>query len=209
MSEETLEHLFEPFFTTKPTGEGTGLGLATVHAFAKDSEGDVRVKSRVGAGTTFTLLFPAVVAAESGRPASERPLPKLAKAGAKVLVVEDREDVRVAMVKTLEEAGFSVTSASDGDAALTVLSKQQDFSVLCIDGVMPGATTGQVIERAERVAPLMRVLLCSGYLPEDLLRRDIAMGRYAFLQKPFSGRELLTAVHGLFETPTPDSPPAS
>jgi CheY-like chemotaxis protein len=101
------------------------------------------------------------------------------------------------MVRVLRSYGFDVTEACDGDHAMALLAEDLQFSVLCIDGVMPGVSTRQVIERAESKRPSVRVLLCSGYLREDLLRRGVAAGRYSFLPKPFSARDLVSAVRSL------------
>ncbi len=200
MARETLEHIFEPFFTTKSIGRGTGLGLATVYAFATSAGGSLRVESAVGVGTTFTLLLQVsaspVVGSEAAlgdSSSSAKALPK----DTRVLVVEDDPEVRGNMVRTLAREGFQVTEAADGDEALTLIAEQAGFSLLCIDGVMPGIATREVIERARQRWPSMRVLLCSGYVHEDLLRRGVAAGHYAFLQKPFSPQDLLSLVRGL------------
>jgi signal transduction histidine kinase/CheY-like chemotaxis protein len=196
MSREILDHIFDPFFTTKSIGHGTGLGLATVYAFATGSGGSLRVESTLGAGSTFTLLLPAsadgVVPSEAVLASS--PSGKEVRAGTRVLVVEDDPEVRGNMVKTLVGEGFQVDQAADGDSAIALIEEQPGFSLLCIDGVMPGIATGEVIKRAQGRWPSLRVLLCSGYVHEDLLRRGVAAGRYAFLQKPFSAQDLLSAV---------------
>ena len=123
--------------------------------------------------------------------------PAAHQAGVSVLVVEDNPTVRDNMVKVLRRDGFQVTEAADGDQAVRLIAERLEFSVLCIDGVMPGASTREVIERAERQCYSLKVLLCSGYLQEELLRRGVATGRYAFLPKPFSAQELVAAVRGL------------
>jgi two-component system cell cycle sensor histidine kinase/response regulator CckA len=198
-----LAHIFEPFFTTKTVGMGTGLGLATVYAFATEAGGTLRVRSSPGTGATFTLLLPES-AARAALP--EVASPSLAavegtgaagSVGTRVFVVEDNPIVRDNMVQILRRDGFQVTAAADGDEAMAMLASDLKFSVLCIDGVMPGASTREVIEKAEARLPNMRVLLCSGHLREELLRRGVAAGRYAFLPKPFSASELLTAVRNL------------
>jgi signal transduction histidine kinase/CheY-like chemotaxis protein len=203
MDAETMAHIFDPFFTTKSPGMGTGLGLATVYAFAKESQGDVRVNSTVGAGATFQLILPEDVhppSAIAGARA-DATTSAIVREHSTVLVVEDRDDVRASMVTILRRGGFEVSEAADGDKALAVLATRNDFVLMLIDGVMPGAATGAVIERAEELAPSMRILLCSGYLQEDLLRRNVAAGSYAFLQKPFTASELLASVRELIAKP--------
>jgi signal transduction histidine kinase/ActR/RegA family two-component response regulator len=199
MDQETLARIFDPFFTTKAPGMGTGLGLATVYAFASASGGAVHVESKRGVGTTFLLWLPeGTSAAEPIAPAAQSSVGNATTpANARVLVVEDNVEVRTSMVRILAHAGFEVSEAADGDAAMAVLGERNDFGLMCIDGVMPGVATATVIERAGELAPSMHILLCSGYLQEDLLRRGVAAGRYAFLQKPFSTAGLLTSVRGL------------
>jgi signal transduction histidine kinase/ActR/RegA family two-component response regulator len=198
---ETLERIFEPFFTTK--GEGTGLGLATVYSFARQAGGDVEVRSTSGQGSTFTMILPALsrdavpapVAAAAGR--SSAP-----PADARVLVVEDREDVRHNIVRVLTQAGYRIGEAADGASALRALSASPETDLMCIDGVMPGMDTAAVIERALAMVPSLRVLVCSAYVQEDLLRRGLETGRYPFLAKPFTTQALLDAVqHALGEAP--------
>jgi DNA-binding NtrC family response regulator len=121
------------------------------------------------------------------------PSPSLA-GGERVLIVEDRPDVRASMARILSHYGFTVSETSDGDGALRMLSDGRTFALMCIDGVMPGLGSATVIERAKTLAPSMAVLVCSGHVQEELLRRGIATGRYAFLAKPFSAQQLLKSV---------------
>jgi signal transduction histidine kinase/CheY-like chemotaxis protein len=199
MDEQTLARIFDPFFTTKSERGGTGLGLATVYAFAKDAGGHVEASSTVGTGTTFTLWLPeqegaATRVAPAAAPARTLPQPGLRS---RVLVVEDHADVRANMVRTLTTHGFEVDEAADGAAALTVLERTRDYAVMCIDGVMPGLGTADVLTRAAELAPAMGILVCSGYVREDLLRRGVEAGRYAFLAKPFTADQLLSSVESV------------
>jgi signal transduction histidine kinase/CheY-like chemotaxis protein len=195
MNRETLDRIFDPFFTTKGDKGGTGLGLATVYAFAKESHGTIGVTSAPGAGTTFTMLLPEYTGVPPTAPASVAQTTSPASpVGGRVLVVEDRPDVRASMARILSHHGFDVTGTSDGDGALRLLSDGTTFTLMCVDGVMPGLETAAVIERAKDLAPSMPVLVCSGHVQEELLRRGIATGRYAFLSKPFSAQQLIASV---------------
>jgi len=202
MDRETLDRIFDPFFTTKSEKGGTGLGLATVYAFTKESRGAVGAMSTPGGGTTITINVPEAVAVQPAAPATapEQPAPTARSRGERVLVVEDRPDVRASMARLLSHHGFIVSETHDGASALRMLSKQNDFALMCIDGVMPGLETAAVIERAKVLAPAMPVLVCSGHVQEDLLRRGITAGRYAFLAKPFSAQQLLTCVAQLLDS---------
>jgi signal transduction histidine kinase/CheY-like chemotaxis protein len=196
MDRETLDRVFDPFFTTKSDKGGTGLGLATVYAFTKESHGSVEATSAPGTGTTITMRLPEVSGVSPAAPAPVAPEIAVSSSphGVRVLVVEDRPDVRASMARILSHHGFTVVESSDGDSALRQLASDEAFAVMCIDGVMPGLETATVIERARQLAPSMPVLVCSGHVHEELLRRGISTGRYAFLSKPFSAQQLIAAV---------------
>ena len=196
MDRETLDRVFDPFFTTKIDKGGTGLGLATVYAFTKESHGAVDATSEPGTGTTITMWLPEArgIHPPTPTPFAAQSAVATVPAGARVLVVEDRADVRASMSRILSHHGFVVIETSDGDGALRRLADDKAFALMCIDGVMPGLETATVIERARELAPSMPVLVCSGHVQEELLRRGIATGRYAFLSKPFSSQQLLASV---------------
>jgi signal transduction histidine kinase/CheY-like chemotaxis protein len=202
MDAQTLARVFDPFFTTKGERGGTGLGLATVYAFAKDAGGHVDVSSAPGAGTTMTLWLPEHDGTTVDPPQVSSG-PERASSGvarrSRVLVVEDRDDVRANIVRTLTAHGFEVDQAADGAAAVTMLERSPTYEVLCIDGVMPGLSTADVLARAAELAPSMAVLVCSGYMREDLLRRGVEAGRYAFLAKPFTGEQLLASIESVLK----------
>ncbi len=203
MSPEVLDRIFDPFFTTKGAS-GTGLGLATVYAFAKGAQGDVLVESVAGRGTTFRLRLPeAILDDGAAHEASARAASQIARGpDTHVLVVEDRDDVRASMRRIFARAGLRVSEAPNGARALELLERPNDYALLCVDGVMPGIATSEVLERVHAIAPTLRILLCSGYLEEDLLRRGVAAGRYAFLQKPFTAEDLLRSAAALLEEAT-------
>jgi signal transduction histidine kinase/ActR/RegA family two-component response regulator len=208
MDRETLDRIFDPFFTTKGDRGGTGLGLATVYAFAKESHGTVDATSTPGRGTTFTMRIPEFAGAHPPAPATaaeQIPVATLVT-GKRLLIVEDRDDVRASMARILSHHGFIVSEASDGDGALRLLTDGHVFELMCIDGVMPGVETATVIERAKELAPSMPVLVCSGHVQEELLRRGITTGRYAFLSKPFSPQQLLASVTHMLSATSPDRP---
>jgi signal transduction histidine kinase/ActR/RegA family two-component response regulator len=201
MDAQTLERIFDPFFTTKSERGGTGLGLATVYAFARDAGGQIEAASTPERGTSFTLLLPAgtrAAAAEAPIDTAAPPAPQGIERH--ILVVEDRDDVRANLVRMLTSRGFAVDEAADGGAALALLAGGRQYAVMCIDGVMPGLRTADVIDRASQIAPSMGVLVCSGYVREDLLRRGVEAGRYAFLAKPFTADQLAASVDGVLRS---------
>ncbi|HET9019959.1 MAG TPA: ATP-binding protein, partial [Acetobacteraceae bacterium] len=199
---EHLAHLFEPFFTTKEVGKGTGLGLAMVHGFARQSGGAATVASAPGRGTTFSLFLPraeaeARAAPDVPSPASSRPVvPASAEAvsaparGLGILVVEDDPEVREAVEFALGDAGHRVVTAADAAGALAVLAKDVPLDLLLCDVALPGGVSGlEVADAARRLRPAMRILLASGY--GDSLAEAIG---YEMLAKPFSQADLLRRV---------------
>ena len=182
-----LEQIFEPFFTTKAVGQGTGLGLSQVYGFAKQSGGEVRVRSEVGQGSTFTFYLPRVAAPEQSQQEG-KPEPLMVGHGTGVLVVEDNVDVGTFAVQTLRDLGYVPVLASNAQEALAELAKDADrFDVVFSDVVMPGMSgieLGHEIRRRHHDLP---VLLASGY--SHVLAQN---GTYGFelLHKPYSVEEL-------------------
>jgi CheY-like chemotaxis protein len=193
MDEATRTRLFEPFFTTKGEGRGTGLGLATVHAIVTDSQGKVTAESVLGSGTTLRVFLPVAEAqllpqttADSTAPSGE---------GRRVLLVEDEAPVRGVMAHILRDAGYDVMEAEGGEAALEIARRSRaPIDVLCTDGILPGLRTDAVIAEFRALFPRGQVLVCSGHVQEELVRRRIADGDCAFVSKPFTMDELLQTV---------------
>ena len=164
MSAETMDRVFEPFFTTKPTGKGTGLGLSQVYGFATQSGGEARVKSEAGMGTVITLLLPCIGGAVVGAPAASAAA--LAdQPPARILVVEDNEDVAVFAETLLSELGHTVTRASSGEQALA-LARKQSFDVVLSDVVMPGMGGLKLAQSLAVEQPRLPVVLATGYSQE-------------------------------------------
>jgi signal transduction histidine kinase/ActR/RegA family two-component response regulator len=204
MSAELREHIFEPFFTTKDKGRGTGLGLASVYGIVQRAMGRITVDSEPGEGSTFRVWWP--VGDEA--PADARAAPgrsRLAVRSSLILVAEDEDAVRAKMCRALERAGYETLEAKDGTEALSILRKNaRDIALFCTDAIMPGVPLADVLAELRSTRPELPILLCSGYVEEDLVRRDIEAGRGAFLQKPFSMKALVAAVDGLLREAAPD-----
>jgi signal transduction histidine kinase/CheY-like chemotaxis protein len=190
MPPETLEKVFDPFFTTKGAA-GTGLGLASVRDVVDRNGGHVRVASDVGRGTRFTLYWPIRRADPSD--AAEDGARDVVASGT-VLVVDDDDDVRRAMAQPLAWRGYTVLEAKSGaDALLVARRHREPIDVVCIDLVMPGMPAQQLVESFRAAHPEARVLLCSGYLPDE---GGPTVGD-AFLSKPFSPGALESAIRSL------------
>ncbi len=204
MTEEVRLRLFEPFFTTKEVGKGTGLGLATAYGVVQQSGGSIGVTSAPGEGTTFEIDLPQVRA--------EDPLPAAAPAVAggggseTVLLVEDEEAVRNLTRRVLEQHGYTVLSAPNGEVALELARASDDvIHVLLTDVVMPGLSGPRLAEILMAERPGLRCLFMSGYAASALGSRHLQQGERSFLQKPFTTRQLLQRLRETLEAPVPSS----
>ena len=204
---ETLPRIFDPFFTTKPVGKGTGLGLATVYAIAKQHHGWVDVLTKVGEGTSFLIFLP-VLAASQPQPAAGALPAKPVKGGREtILVVEDEPDLRDLVAQVLKSRDYRVITAASGAKALeTWAQRDGDIDLLLTDMVMPDGLTGRKLaERLTQEDPSLRVIFTSGYtagMPGADLD-NVAEGH--FLPKPYRPATLLQVVRDCLDSPVPQS----
>jgi two-component system, cell cycle sensor histidine kinase and response regulator CckA len=198
IAREVLPHVFEPFFTTKGVGKGSGLGLSTVYGIAKQHGGWVSVATEAGRGSTFQLHLPAdekLQAVEEQKPVAVRAEGR----GQGVLLVEDEPAVRTLVRMTLEKFGYTVWTASGGEAALGVWEDNADeIDLLLTDVVMPGGMTGpQLVATLREKRPELKVILSSGH-GADIVGDRFEWRRDAmFLQKPYDIQNLVGTVQRL------------
>ena len=192
MPDDVRERAFEPFFTTKERGQGTGLGLATVHGIVTESGGTVEIESAPGRGTLVSIDLPGTHLPVPPEESTEEP-GETAVATAKVLVVEDQEPVRRQACRILTAHGYSVTEAGSGDEALEAW---EPIDVLVTDVVMPGMSGHELAGAARERIPGLRVVYMSGHTEDVLVRDGARAGDIAFVQKPFTRASLLRAVEG-------------
>lgn len=199
MEEETKTHIFEPYFTTKEVGKGVGLGLATVYGIIRQSGGDIRVESERGIGTSFTIWLPRVMEVEHVEKRDELVLD--APPGEEtILVVEDEEAVCTLVKETLVEAGYKVFVASNGEDALTLISKIRDtIHLLITDVVMPKMGGQTLADRIGYRYPEMQVLFMTGYFDTGIESRDNPLGNKPYIFKPFTPYELTCKVRELLD----------
>ena len=192
MDKETVARIFEPFFTTKEVGKGTGLGLSTVYGIVQQSLGNIWVYSEPGRGTTFKIYLPSADhKLEAGAPSVAEPLPRR-REGTWVLLVEDDDLMRSATRKMLEEHGYSVVEASNGSAALDVLSNNEaNITLALTDVIMPVMSGPQLAVRLIETHPHVKVVYMSGYTGQLLSERDGVDSEITLLEKPFSRGALL------------------
>jgi PAS domain S-box-containing protein len=186
---DILDAIFAPFFTTKAVGQGSGLGLAMVYGFAKQSGGQLLVRSVVGSGSTFELYLPRALGGE--KPAEPTATPVPSGSGQTILLVEDDEGVRHVVRTHLMSLGYRVVEADTGPAALQKLLATPQADLLLSDVILPGGLTGPELgERAQRLRPDVPVVYMSGYTEKALLTRGRLPKGIRLLEKPFTGEEL-------------------
>jgi PAS domain S-box-containing protein len=186
---ENLESIFEPFFTTKEVGKGTGLGLSQAFGFAKQSEGDIAVESRIGHGATFTIYLPqAPCPATSMEATALTSEPATTGRGYRVLVVEDNDDVGRFSTELLEDLGYVVRRVANANAALAILS-EDEFAVDLVfsDVIMPGMNGVELAGVIRDRYPGLPVVLTSGY--SNVLAESAHRG-FELIQKPYSVESL-------------------
>jgi len=187
---------FEPFFTTKPKGQGTGLGLATIHGIVTAAGGHVQIYSEPGLGTTFTVLLPATEAAVP------EPLAKsddrAPGGGETILVVEDEPAMLEVTRRILDANGYTVLTAGRGTEAIKLASEHDGpIDLLLTDVVMPYMLGKEVAERVGALRPGIRVLFMSGYAQNVIAPMgDLADGRQ-IIDKPFTEAALLARLQSL------------
>jgi CheY-like chemotaxis protein len=163
MPPEVIKRVFEPFFSTKGAGKGTGLGLSMVYGFVKQSGGNAKIYSEVGAGTTIRLYLPR--AAVDARPEDAAP-PTVAvsRGGERVLVVEDNDALLRLALRQLRDLGYEVIEARNGVAALAIVESDTKIDLLFTDIVMPGGVDGrELAKRAASLRPGLKILFTSGF----------------------------------------------
>jgi CheY-like chemotaxis protein len=206
MDQETVDRVFEPFFTTKQTGEGTGLGLATVYGIVAQSGGKISVSSEVGAGSIFTVLLPSVAQAEGVAPQVSEPTvahnpAARSKAQATILVVEDEAAVRSLTARVLRENGYEVLAAANGsEAAALAKDCKAGLNLLLTDVVLPGELQGDGVARVVlEQCPGIKTMFMSGY-PRDVIAKAGRLSEGVnYLEKPFSPAALLRRVKELID----------
>jgi CheY-like chemotaxis protein len=198
MDEATKNRIFEPFFTTKEVGKGTGLGLSTVYGIVEQSGGFIEVDSAPGRGTTFRVNLPFTAAPARAVNASAVESSAAPAGKGTVLLVEDEHAVRLLGGLALRSAGYNVLEAEDGEEAWKVCEEHLDkIDLLVTDVVMPRLSGPQLVDRVTCLRPSLKVLYCSGYTDDTVVRHGVQEEGIAFLQKPFTPSVLRRKVHQL------------
>jgi PAS domain S-box-containing protein len=192
MSDDVKQRAFEPFFTTKEVGKGSGLGLAQVFGFAKQSGGGIRVETAVGEGTSIQVFLP------RAQPPAEQPTEASVSAdrtrsgdGTMILLVDDDSAVREITARMLQHLGYQVVEAGSGGAALDLLSREPRISLSLLDYTMPGMTGAEVAHEVHKRRPGLPVVFITGYADLTALK---GVGEDRIVQKPFREADLAEKV---------------
>ena len=199
MSPETIERACEPFFTTKRHNKGTGLGLAMVYGFVKQSGGVVRIYSELEHGTTVSFYLPIV--ADLLYPAlADTPKSFNATLSGTVLVVDDEADLLEVALIYLEEMGFTVFQAKDGAGAIKTIALHTEIDLMITDIVMPGGMNGpELVRRARALRPALKIIYSSGFPAEALAERATPLAEGPLLRKPYQRSEFSAMVRSVME----------
>jgi CheY-like chemotaxis protein len=193
MTTEVRERAFEPFFTTKDRHRGTGLGLSTVYGIVQQHDGMVHVDTEPGAGSTFKVYLPAGAQPASAAGTAARADANAPRGQETILVVEDEERVRRAVVQILERAGYRAIAAENGLEAIRLLQEQEArVHLVLLDVVMPELGGPETWERMQRVRDGLRVLFTTGYAGDQY--REHLPPDAEILAKPFRSEELLSQI---------------
>lgn len=204
MSANVQAQIFEPFFTTKPSGEGTGLGLATCHGIIRQAGGYISVESELSKGSTFKIFLPRVH--HDVEAATTQPSPASAPGQETILVVEDNPQVRMIAERTLSQLGYVVQVATDGEKALAWLADSGIVpDLLLTDVVMPKMSGQQLAEQVCKAHPKVKVLFISGYSEKIIVQHGVLNAGIELLQKPFHPQALAERVRHLLGEKAPSA----
>jgi PAS domain S-box-containing protein len=194
------DRIFEPFFTTKETGHGTGLGLASVHGIAHQHEGWIEVETAEGQGSAFHVFLPLVPAAVKAAPSAEKSLPRGTET---LLLVEDNPMLLELGQILLRDLGYTVLRAADGVEALATFQAHSDIALVLTDAIMPRMGAATLIPALRALRPEIKVLVATGYAPDEIQHNLESSGVVGYVRKPFSQADLATAVRGAIDGQAP------
>jgi two-component system cell cycle sensor histidine kinase/response regulator CckA len=199
MDEETQKKIFEPFYTTKEVGKGTGLGMAIIYGIVKQHNGYINIYSEPGNGTTFRVYLPLLTEEKNDVYDTRNYEPP--KGGIEtILLVEDDVTVRELHRMILEEAGYTIIEAIDGqDALAKFMEHQSAIDLLTTDVIMPKIDGKRLFLEIQRFCPEIKVLFMSGYTKDIVIEKGILDDESNFIAKPVTSSDLLVKVRNILD----------
>ncbi|MGC9053930.1 MAG: PhnD/SsuA/transferrin family substrate-binding protein [Candidatus Hydrogenedens sp.] len=201
MDKYTLEHCFDPFFTTKETGKGTGLGLSTVYGLVQQHNGIIHVYSEVRKGTTFKIYLPATHQEQIQQEnTTEKGANEQLMGNETILIAEDELSVRSVAMRILEQAGYRVLSAKDGEECVKLfLENINAIDLVILDVIMPIMDGKEVYEKIKAIRPDLPVLFSTGYSENSIHTNFVLDKNLNLINKPYGRQDLLRTVRNILD----------
>jgi PAS domain S-box-containing protein len=194
---EVIGKIFDPYFTTKDVGEGTGMGLAVVHGIVKSHGGEITVKSELGKGTAFQVLFPKY---EEDIPKVSEPTIQLQRGTERILFVDDEKVAVDAIQSMLENIGYQLTARTSSIEALKLFRNKPDgFDLVITDMTMPNMTGSELAKKIMSIRPDIPIILCTGFSDQIDEHKAKAMGIRAYVMKPIVMRQIANTIREVLD----------
>ncbi len=200
ISADDVTRIFEPFYTKKSMGcSGTGLGMSVVWGTVKDHDGFLDIRSEEGAGTTFTLYFPATRSAEEITDPVY--IEDYLGQGESILVVDDSQKQRRLAARMLQRLGYDIETAGSGEIALELMEVRR-FDLVILDMIMdPGMDGLETFKQMHRIAPRQKAVIASGYSESERVREMQRLGAGSYVKKPYTLEKIGMAVRKELDRP--------
>ena len=194
---EVMDRIFEPYFTTKKPGEGTGMGLAVVHGIVKNYDGDIKVESEPGKGTTFEILIPQMEVDISPITEQRADLPRGSE---RILFVDDEKAAIDAIGPMLENLGYQVTARTSSVEALEAFrNKPKAFDLVITDQTMPNMTGKELASELMSIRPGIPIILCTGFSEQIDEKKAMSLGIRSFVMKPVVMKEMADRIREVLD----------
>jgi len=198
MDKEIFEHLYEPFYTTKGVGKGTGLGLAMVYGIVKSHEGYIFCNSEWGKGTIFEIYLPVIGQSLKTEESKEEKVPRGGKEI--ILLIDDDEAIRDLGNHILNQFGYTVMTAPDGEGGVELYQKERGkIDLVILDLIMPGMGGRRCLEELLKMNPRAKVVIASGYSVDEPTKEALEVGAKNFISKPYAIREMLKVIREVLD----------